>query len=113
LKTVSFRFFNTNQLGVGIANRGEAIVHAIAAPMENLGDEDGILQIDFSIAFNQISRVRIFELTATLFKKKFNLFCQININLLHNLDNSMINVDLASVFNNILFHFFTLHTESK
>jgi hypothetical protein len=47
-------FFRPNQLGVGTPNGGEAIVHAVAAAMENLGDEDCILQVEFSKAFNQI-----------------------------------------------------------
>ena len=62
IKTDIPTFFHPQQLGVGTANGAEAIVHSVAAALENLEVDESILQIDFANAFNLVSRERIFEL---------------------------------------------------
>jgi hypothetical protein len=51
-----------HQLGVGVQGEAEAIIHSVAAMMENLKDNDVILQIDFTNAFNLVSREKMMEL---------------------------------------------------
>lgn len=54
------------QLGVGTILGCEAIIHSVAAAMENLQSDQTILQIDFSNAFNLVSREMVFEVVEQL-----------------------------------------------
>jgi hypothetical protein len=62
----------SNQV-IGSPNGGEAIIHSVAAAMDHLKDDDCILQVDFSNAFNNISRIKIIELTALYLPSLLNL----------------------------------------
>jgi Reverse transcriptase (RNA-dependent DNA polymerase) len=55
--------FLPQQLGVGTPNGSEAIIHSVATILENLHDDNFILQVDFSNAFNLVSRTKFIELT--------------------------------------------------
>ena len=58
-----------HQLGVGVPNGTEAIIHAVDTRLEQLADPQCILQIDFSNAFNLVSRNEILSTVASTFPK--------------------------------------------
>ena len=58
-----------NQLGGGVPNGTEAIIHAVATRFEQLADHHCILQVDFSNAFNLASRNEILSAVAATFPK--------------------------------------------
>ena len=59
--------------GVGVPNGAEAIIHSIAHAMENLQEDESILQVDFTNAFNLTSRQKFIDLTYDLLPKIANL----------------------------------------
>ena len=66
-------FLRPHQLGLGVPNGAEAIVHSIAATMDCLQADESILQIDFTNAFNLVSRSKILELVCEHFPQMLNL----------------------------------------
>jgi hypothetical protein len=61
------------QLGLGTPNGAEGIIHAVSSLMESLDDDEAILQIDFSNAFNLVSRPKILNLVGEHFPHLQNL----------------------------------------
>lgn len=62
-----------HQYGVGVPNGAEAIVHSVASIQETLADDEGILQIDFTNAFNLVNRDRMFALVKEHYPALSNL----------------------------------------
>jgi Reverse transcriptase (RNA-dependent DNA polymerase) len=67
------RFLNPHQLGVGTSQGAEAIVHTVASTLDNLADDEAILQIDFTNAFNLVSRNKMLDLVRINFPKLYNV----------------------------------------
>jgi hypothetical protein len=65
--------FHPHQYGVGLPNGAETIIHSVASAMENLADDENILQIDFSNAFNLVSRDEFINLINVHFPALSNL----------------------------------------
>ena len=68
------------QLGVGVPNGCEAIIHAAAKLVDEFGDKPGkaIIKVDFSNAFNTISRQAFLNDIASLCPEIFLFVKQIN-----------------------------------
>ena len=65
--------FLPQQLGVGTPNGAESIIHSVAEMMENLADDEAILQVDFTNAFNLVSRTVFMRLVQEHFPQIWNL----------------------------------------
>jgi hypothetical protein len=66
-------YFPPMQLGVGIPNGAEAIIHSMAFAIENLKPDESALQVDFSNAFNLIDRSAFLSIVKEAFPDLFNL----------------------------------------
>lgn len=62
-----------HQLGVGTPLGTEAIIHTMAAAVENLAEDEAILQIDFKNAFNLVAREKIIELVHIHLPELYNV----------------------------------------
>lgn len=65
--------FLPHQLGIGTPNGGESIIHSVAAIMEKLEHNECILQVDFTNAFNLVSREKFLELVKEHFHPIWNI----------------------------------------
>ena len=54
-------FFSPHQLGFAVPNGAEAAVHAARIYLQNLPSENAMLKLDFSNAFNSLSREKMFQ----------------------------------------------------
>jgi hypothetical protein len=66
-------FFQPTQFGVGCPNGTDSIIHSIASTMEHLKDDECILQVDFSNAFNLVDRLTFIRLVKTYFPQLANI----------------------------------------
>jgi len=66
-------YFPPMQLGVGIPNGAEAIIHSMAFAIENLKPDESALQVDFSNAFNLIDRSAFLSIVKEAFPDLSNL----------------------------------------
>ena len=82
MKNQAAEYLKPNQFGVGVAGGGEAIVHATASIVHQHRDNPNlsVLQIDFTNAFNTVSRDAIFREIAEHFPDILNYvqFCYAN-----------------------------------
>src|SRR5215470_5111097 len=58
-------YFRPLQLGVAVSGSCEAVVHATRRFMENMADDDVIVKLDFSNAFNSVGRNAVLHAVST------------------------------------------------
>ncbi len=86
-------YFPPMQLGVGIPNGAQAIIHSMAFAIENLKRDESALQVDFSNAFNLVdwsvflSIVKetfpdLFNLVSYLYQRKGGFLLEIHVSIL-------------------------------